>query len=143
MMVQTHEQRISLCHIIFFLQELARKLRPSTLRAKFGKTKVQNAVHCTDLPEDGLLEVILSVAMNVRFVVLMAMTVKTIIFWDVMPCTVVDHCLQDGNGMFLRDAGNNPPDNMASHPKRQVSHFLRISVGHFNVNIDGWEEIES
>lgn len=37
--------------------ELARKLRPSTLRAKFGKTKVQNAVHCTDLPEDGLLEV--------------------------------------------------------------------------------------
>jgi hypothetical protein len=43
----------------FFLQELARKLRPSTLRAKFGKTKVQNAVHCTDLPEDGLLEVIL------------------------------------------------------------------------------------
>jgi hypothetical protein len=34
-------------------------LRPSTLRAKFGKTKVQNAVHCTDLPEDGLLEVIL------------------------------------------------------------------------------------
>jgi hypothetical protein len=59
-MIQTHEQRISLCHIIFFLQELARKLRPSTLRAKFGKTKVQNAVHCTDLPEDGLLEVILN-----------------------------------------------------------------------------------
>lgn len=44
-----------------FLQELARELRPNTLRAKFGKTKVQNAVHCTDLPEDGLLEVILSV----------------------------------------------------------------------------------
>ncbi|XP_021942838.1 nucleoside diphosphate kinase 7 isoform X3 [Zootermopsis nevadensis] len=37
--------------------ELARELRPNTLRAKFGKTKVQNAVHCTDLPEDGLLEV--------------------------------------------------------------------------------------
>ncbi|PNF26166.1 Nucleoside diphosphate kinase 7 [Cryptotermes secundus] len=37
--------------------ELARKLRPTTLRAKFGKTRVQNAVHCTDLPEDGLLEV--------------------------------------------------------------------------------------
>jgi nucleoside diphosphate kinase len=43
------------------LQELARKLRPNTLRARFGKTKVQNAVHCTDLPEDGLLEVISSV----------------------------------------------------------------------------------
>ncbi|XP_053772017.1 nucleoside diphosphate kinase homolog 7 isoform X2 [Desmodus rotundus] len=37
--------------------EIARHLRPGTLRATFGKTKVQNAVHCTDLPEDGLLEV--------------------------------------------------------------------------------------
>lgn len=37
--------------------EIARHLRPETLRAIFGKTKVQNAVHCTDLPEDGLLEV--------------------------------------------------------------------------------------
>ncbi|XP_035249723.1 nucleoside diphosphate kinase 7 isoform X2 [Anguilla anguilla] len=37
--------------------ELARHLRPTTLRAQFGKNKVQNAVHCTDLPEDGILEV--------------------------------------------------------------------------------------
>ncbi|XP_064639391.1 nucleoside diphosphate kinase homolog 7-like [Lineus longissimus] len=37
--------------------EIARHLRPRTLRAKFGLDKVQNAVHCTDLPEDGLLEV--------------------------------------------------------------------------------------
>ncbi|XP_028614454.1 nucleoside diphosphate kinase 7 [Grammomys surdaster] len=37
--------------------EIARHLRPETLRAIFGKTKAQNAVHCTDLPEDGLLEV--------------------------------------------------------------------------------------
>ncbi|KAG7467064.1 hypothetical protein MATL_G00149340 [Megalops atlanticus] len=37
--------------------EIARHLRPSTLRAQFGKNKVQNAVHCTDLPEDGILEV--------------------------------------------------------------------------------------
>ncbi|KAI1899645.1 hypothetical protein AGOR_G00063920 [Albula goreensis] len=37
--------------------ELARHLRPSTLRAQYGKTKVQNAIHCTDLPEDGILEV--------------------------------------------------------------------------------------
>nr|KAF6413834.1 NME/NM23 family member 7 [Molossus molossus] len=37
--------------------EIARHLRPGTLRATFGKTKIQNAVHCTDLPEDGLLEV--------------------------------------------------------------------------------------
>jgi len=37
--------------------EIARHLRPNTLRAHFGKDKVQNALHCTDLPEDGLLEV--------------------------------------------------------------------------------------
>ncbi|XP_012584553.1 PREDICTED: nucleoside diphosphate kinase 7 isoform X2 [Condylura cristata] len=37
--------------------EIARHLRPGTLRAIFGKTKIQNAVHCTDLPEDGVLEV--------------------------------------------------------------------------------------
>ena len=38
-------------------QEIARHLRPKTLRAQFGTNKIQNAVHCTDLPEDGLLEV--------------------------------------------------------------------------------------
>ncbi|MBN3279249.1 NDK7 kinase, partial [Polyodon spathula] len=37
--------------------EIARHLRPHTLRAVFGKNKVQNAVHCTDLPDDGILEV--------------------------------------------------------------------------------------
>lgn len=37
--------------------EIARHLRPTTLRALYGKDKVKNAVHCTDLPEDGVLEV--------------------------------------------------------------------------------------
>ncbi|KAJ8736242.1 hypothetical protein PYW08_006898 [Mythimna loreyi] len=37
--------------------EVARLLRPYTIRAKLGNTKVQNAIHCSDLPEDGLLEV--------------------------------------------------------------------------------------
>ncbi|XP_051153432.1 nucleoside diphosphate kinase 7 isoform X2 [Leptopilina boulardi] len=36
--------------------EIAKHVRPDTLRAKYGKTKVQNAVHCSDLPEDGILE---------------------------------------------------------------------------------------
>ena len=36
--------------------EIARVLRPDSLRAKFGFDKVRNAVHCTDLPEDGALE---------------------------------------------------------------------------------------
>ena len=37
--------------------EMARDLRPHTLRALFGTSKAQNAVHCTDLEEDGVLEV--------------------------------------------------------------------------------------
>lgn len=37
--------------------DIARQVRPDTLRAKYGKSKVQNAVHCSDLPEDGTLEV--------------------------------------------------------------------------------------
>eukprot|EP00899_Mesostigma_viride_P026543 jgi/Mesvir1/7073/Mv09185-RA.1 len=37
--------------------EIARVLRPHTLRAQFGKDKVHNAVHATDLEEDGPLEV--------------------------------------------------------------------------------------
>eukprot|EP00761_Pharyngomonas_kirbyi_P012619 gb/GECH01012646.1/.p1 GENE.gb/GECH01012646.1/~~gb/GECH01012646.1/.p1 ORF type:complete len:377 (+),score=93.81 gb/GECH01012646.1/:1-1131(+) len=39
-----------------FDPEIARALRSNSLRAKYGKTKVKNAVHCTDLPEDGILE---------------------------------------------------------------------------------------
>ncbi|GMH39875.1 hypothetical protein BSKO_07779 [Bryopsis sp. KO-2023] len=37
--------------------ELARVLRPKSLRSLFGQAKVQNAIHCTDLEEDGELEV--------------------------------------------------------------------------------------
>ncbi|KAJ8737613.1 hypothetical protein PYW08_000208 [Mythimna loreyi] len=36
---------------------LCRQLYPDTIRALYGKTKIHNAVHCTDLPEDGVLEV--------------------------------------------------------------------------------------
>jgi len=36
--------------------EIAKNLRPNTLRAKFGYTRCLNGVHCTDLPEDGTLE---------------------------------------------------------------------------------------
>ena len=37
--------------------ELARTVRPKSLRAAFGRDKAKNGVHCTDLPEDGTLEV--------------------------------------------------------------------------------------
>jgi len=37
--------------------EIAKHLRPNTIRAKFGYDRVRNAVHCTDMPEDGTLEV--------------------------------------------------------------------------------------
>ncbi|XP_055924090.1 nucleoside diphosphate kinase 7 [Eupeodes corollae] len=36
--------------------EVAKLLRPNSLRAKFGTTKVKNAIHCTDLKEDTGLE---------------------------------------------------------------------------------------
>lgn len=36
---------------------MARTLRPRTLRALFGLDKIKNGVHCTDLPEDSILEV--------------------------------------------------------------------------------------
>ena len=32
--------------------EVARHLRPDTLRALHGRDNVHNVVHCTDLPED-------------------------------------------------------------------------------------------
>eukprot|EP00049_Salpingoeca_infusionum_P018969 m.359552 g.359552 ORF g.359552 m.359552 type:complete len:343 (+) comp18612_c0_seq1:236-1264(+) len=37
--------------------EIARHLRPNTIRAKFGDSKVKNAVHVTDVPEDATVEV--------------------------------------------------------------------------------------
>ncbi|KAJ1552427.1 Nucleoside diphosphate kinase 7 [Cladochytrium tenue] len=37
--------------------EIGRLLRPRSLRAMFGKDKVHNAVHCTDLEDDGAMEV--------------------------------------------------------------------------------------
>lgn len=37
--------------------EIARTIRPESLRARFGEDKQRNAVHCVDLPEDGPLEV--------------------------------------------------------------------------------------
>ena len=55
------------CHILIYYQvrefcgpmdpEIARHIRPQTIRAMFGLDKISNAVHCTDLPEDGVLEV--------------------------------------------------------------------------------------
>lgn len=37
--------------------QIGKKLESNTLRAKYGLDRVQNAVHCTDLAEDGPLEV--------------------------------------------------------------------------------------
>lgn len=37
--------------------EIAKNLRPNTIRARYGIDRVKNAVHCTDLQEDGVLEV--------------------------------------------------------------------------------------
>lgn len=37
--------------------EIAKQLRPDTLRAKYGTNRTLNAIHCTDLPEDAILEI--------------------------------------------------------------------------------------
>lgn len=37
--------------------ELGKQIRPNSLRSRFGIDKVKNALHVTDLPEDGVLEV--------------------------------------------------------------------------------------
>ena len=39
-----------------YLPEIARHLRPDSVRAVYGVDAVRNAVHCTDLPLDGPLE---------------------------------------------------------------------------------------
>ncbi|KAG6609553.1 Nucleoside diphosphate Kinase [Phytophthora cinnamomi] len=36
--------------------QVAKTLRPDSLRAKYGRTNIYNALHCTDCPEDGVLE---------------------------------------------------------------------------------------
>lgn len=36
--------------------EVAKHIRPRSLRAIFGQNKIKNALHCTDLEEDGVLE---------------------------------------------------------------------------------------
>ena len=37
--------------------DIAKALRPNTIRAKFGQNTVNNAVHCTDLEEDATIEI--------------------------------------------------------------------------------------
>jgi nucleoside-diphosphate kinase len=37
--------------------EIAKSLRPNTIRARFGHNRTMNAIHCSDLEEDGCLEV--------------------------------------------------------------------------------------
>lgn len=36
--------------------EMAKELKPQTIRAKYGVSRALNAIHCTDLPEDGVTE---------------------------------------------------------------------------------------
>ena len=37
--------------------DIAKALRPDTIRAKFGQNTIYNAVHCTDLEEDATIEI--------------------------------------------------------------------------------------
>ena len=37
--------------------EICKLIKKNTIRARFGVDRIKNAVHSTDLPEDGVLEV--------------------------------------------------------------------------------------
>ncbi|XP_037949778.1 nucleoside diphosphate kinase 7 [Teleopsis dalmanni] len=50
-----HQDFRSLCGPVD--PEIGKMLRPDKLRSKYGVNKVENAVHCTDLPEDTIIEV--------------------------------------------------------------------------------------
>ena len=67
--------------------EIARHIRPNTLRAQFGLSKVKNSLHCTDLPEDGVLEVT-SQWMLVRGVAVVCMCVLLLCFWRSTSCFI-------------------------------------------------------
>ena len=36
---------------------MAKELSSSSIRAKFGRDRIRNAIHCTDIPKDGIIEV--------------------------------------------------------------------------------------
>lgn len=36
--------------------EVARSMKPGSIRARYSIDRIQNAIHCTDLPEDGVME---------------------------------------------------------------------------------------
>ncbi|RLO11301.1 hypothetical protein DYB28_010105, partial [Aphanomyces astaci] len=52
--IKTTDLPLSFCGP--FDVHVARELAPTTLRGIYGHTNMQNAVHCTDSPEDGSLE---------------------------------------------------------------------------------------
>lgn len=45
-------------YVFLHIQDVARKLKPLSLRARFGRDTTLNAIHCTDLPADGSREVL-------------------------------------------------------------------------------------
>lgn len=41
--------------LVYFVA-CSQELRPDTIRGRFGLDRAKSAVHCTDLPQDGVLE---------------------------------------------------------------------------------------
>jgi hypothetical protein len=60
---------------------------------------------------------------HVGFEVFTAVVMKSIIFWDMTPCSPLSCCTyffnpEDGGDKFLRNVGRNSTNYMASYPRR-------------------------
>ncbi len=47
---------LNVWHVFLISYQMAKELRPGTVRALFGVDLIRNALHCTDLDSDGIAE---------------------------------------------------------------------------------------
>jgi hypothetical protein len=72
---------------------------------------------------------------SMKFWVFTAVTLMIIVFWDVSPFSLVGHyevcCLSlQGRRVKMAEVGNDPPDYMSSHLRRQESSIEYLRVGY-------------
>jgi hypothetical protein len=60
--------------------------------------------------------------------ILVMVTMKIKIFWDVTLCSLIDFYLEDGESTFFRNFGNDLPDYTASHPGNVVKYLTSLTT---------------